>query len=108
MDIVKLEDQLELLMNLIEETASNIEESNRQGLNCLPALLESIQKVLPDLFYFIEQTQIGSKEMILSILQDITDAVQKSDEVLLLDSLIFGLQSLLREYCDIINEALYE
>ncbi len=108
MDILKLLKELESVAYSIEKKINVIDNNMSQGLLEIPELIEEIQRILPLWFYFIEQTEIGSKEMVLNILKDITDAMQASDGVLLSDALIYGLQGLMVEYCDIIRGALNE
>lgn len=106
MDVMKMVGQLELIIKQIDQVAITLEKNTNRGLKEMPALIEQIQGILPDWFYFVKQTEIGSEEIILGILKDIIEAMQVTDGVLLMDALIFGLQELMVEYCNIIKEAM--
>lgn len=106
MDIDNFVKQLEMIINEIEEKVNKIENNTNAGIKAMPELIGSIQNILPDWFYFIEQTDIGSKEMIVTVLNDIALAMNNEDSILLVDALIFGMQELMLEYRNVIKEAL--
>lgn len=108
MDVIKLLEQLELLTEEISKIIAIMEDNLKLGLNEMPHLMEKIQEVLPNWFYFIKETEIGSEQMILNVLEDTMEAVQAADQVLLVDVLLFGLQNLAVEYGEIIKGALYD
>lgn len=108
MDIYKLIEDFERLVYVIEQKVVVIDNNINQGLEEMSELITQIQKIMPDWFFFIEQTEIGSKEMVMNVLEDIMEAVRMSDGVALTDALIYGLESLLVEYCEVIKEALNE
>lgn len=108
MDLLELLEQLNLIIQHIDVTVDALEKNFYKGLREIPELMEQIQGSLADWFFFIEQTQLGSKELIVDILKDVMNAVQAGDEVLLLDALIYGLQSTTGEYYDTIKGVLFD
>ena len=108
MDISQFLEQLKQLIYEIEEKAALIEKDLDAGIQVMPEVTALIQKVLPDWFFFIEQTEIGDTQTILSMVTDLTRAMQDRDEVLLVDTLLYGLRDYLAEYVNVIEEVLNE
>lgn len=107
MDISNFVTNLDVIINEIDEKVNTMEENTNTGIKAMPELLGRIQAILPDWFYFIEETGIGDKQVILMILNDIADALEYRDKVLLEDALLFGMQSLMLQYKNVIEEALH-
>ena len=107
MDINQFLEELKVLKIEIEKIVEKIENNASVGIKEMPSLLKKIQTFLPDWFYFIEQTQVGEKQVILDILEDIINGVNARDGGVLADALLFGLGELIETYELVINEALY-
>ena len=95
-----------MLINEIEEKVNMIECNTNTGIASMPELIQKINAILPDWFYFIEQTGIGEKKIIVDILNDILAAMENRDKVLLEDAMLFGMQSLMLQYKTVIEEAI--
>ena len=108
MDINQLLEQLKQLIYKIEEKSTLIEENLNSGIQAMPEVIVLLQKTLPDWFSFIEQTGIGDEQTILTMIADLTDAMQMRDEILLVDTLLYGLRDYLSEYVNVIEEVLNE
>lgn len=106
MDIKEFLKQLEKLIEKVETTVERIENNIRSGIKEMPVLIEEIQKILPEWFFFIEKTEIGDSQNILDVLTDVIQGVEAEDSILLSDALFFGLRQLMIEYKHIIEEAL--
>lgn len=107
MDINNFVVSLEAIINEIDEKVNKIEEDANTGIKAMPELVGKIQQILPDWFYFIDETGIGDKQIILTVLNDVADALEYRDKVLLEDALLFGIQSLMLQYKNVIEEALH-
>ena len=99
-------DLIELYENAGQKTEL-LEKNAKIGFQGMSELLEKLTAVLPDWFFFFEQTDIGSKGQVLQILQDMEKAIDAEDRVLLADTLLYGLREVAGEYIGIIEEALY-
>lgn len=108
MDLRKMIAQMEELIEQIDQVVTLLEEGKKEYREEMKKLFEGLNAFLPRIFYFIEQTEIGSSEIIVRIIKDIEEGVAKDDTALLSDSLLYGLESALEQYKAIINEALYE
>ena len=69
-------------------------------------LFGKLEGVLPEWFFFIEQTEIGTKEEILAVLSDLEEALRTEDSVLLADTLLYGLQADVQKYLTVISGAM--
>ncbi|MGN0169375.1 MAG: hypothetical protein ACI39H_01265 [Lachnospiraceae bacterium] len=108
MDLRKMTAQMDELIEMIDHVVTLLEEGKKEYREEMKKLFEDLNAFLPGIFYFIEQTEIGSVEMIVQIIKDVEEGIAKDDTALLSDSLLFGLESTLEQYKEIINEALYE
>ena len=106
MDFVNFLNNLGIIIDEIEKKVQNIENDTNAGIASMSELIQKINTVLPDWFYFIDQTGIGEKQVIGEILNDILMAMEDKDKVLLEDALLFGMQSLMLQYKNVIEEAL--
>jgi hypothetical protein len=108
MDLDKFLLGLKSLYDEIGQKTEVLENDFARGFQEMPGLLEKLSAVLPNWFFFIEQTEIGSKEQVVQVLQDMEKAIVVEDSVLLADALLYGLQEMVGEYIRIIKGALYE
>ena len=107
MDINQFLKELKILRTEIEKIVEKIENSTSTGIQEMQNVLQKIQVLLPDWFYFIEQTGIGEKQEILDVLEDVVRGADIQDGVFLADALLFGLGELIRAYEFVIEEALH-
>ena len=107
MDINNFVANLDGIIDEIDRKVNKIEEDTNTGIKAMPELVRKIQEILPDWFYFIEETGIGDKQVIVMVLNDIVDALEYKDKVLLEDVLLFGMQPLMLQYKNVIEEALH-
>ena len=108
MDLDKFYAELKALSEEIAQKVELLENHAKKGFREMGSLLKNLTGILPDWFFFIEQTGIGEKGRVLSVLQDMEEAVAAEDTVLLADALLYGLQKMAGDYIRIIEEALYE
>ena len=108
MDLDKFYGCLRRLYEEIGKKVECLENDAGKGFSEMDGLLKNLAGLLPDWFFFIEQTGIGTKDQILSVLQDMEAAVIAEDTVLLADTLLYGLQKMAGDYMRIIEEAVYE
>ena len=106
MNIELFYEQLEKLIEEINRVIDEIENNTSAGMKMIPDVIKGIQELLPDWFFFIEQTGIGETQIILDILTDISDGMGNEDAVIVADALLYGMGALMAEYRDIIKEAL--
>lgn len=107
---MKIEEFLEKLKQLteeLEEVVYKIENNTSDGIKKAQEVMKKVQEIMPDWFFFIEQTELGDKQQILEILKDIMQGLEAEDSVYLADALCFGLRELALEYKNVIEEALY-
>lgn len=106
---MQLEQFLRCLTHLTEcihAQTEKIENNTKQGIETMPELLALLEELLPDWFFFIEQTGIGEQEAILQILAETQKGITMGDGVFLADVLLNGLGALAEEYIRVIEEAL--
>ena len=108
MDINIFLGKLIKLMEQIEEIVTKIENSTSNGMKAMSDLIKEVQELLPDWFFFIEQTGIGDKEEIIGVLTDVTYGIEAEDSIFLTDALLYGLGELIAAYRNVIEEALNE
>lgn len=98
--------KIKKLLAQVEEAVKEIENNTESGIKKMPELLARMEELLPEWFFFIEQTQMGEKEKVIAVLTDMMQAVEGEDGVLLADALFCGLRELLLPYQYVIEEAL--
>ena len=106
MDLIQFIEELEQLVIIIDEIIENTDRNIENGIEKMNSLIEGVKKIMPKWTYFIQETQIGKVEDLFTILDDINNGIEATDDVLLLDSLEYGLKSMVLEYISIIKEAL--
>lgn len=107
MEINGFLEELKKLKLEIEKNVAKIENNAKAGIQGTTEVLEKVQKVLPDWFYFIEETGIGDEQEILSVLSEVVNGVNTRDGVFLADALLFGLRELVEGYEMVIEDALH-
>ena len=107
MDLDKFLLGLKSLYDEMGQKIELLENDFTRGFREMPGLLEKLSAVLPNWFFFIEQTEIGSKGQVVQVLQDMEKAIVAEDSVLVADTLLYGLQEMAGEYIKILEEALY-
>lgn len=106
---MEIKEFLERLRELAQKTAiqtGKLENNGQNGMETMAELVKMIEILLPDWFFFIEKTEIGKKENILFMLEDMQKGILAEDRVYLADTLWNGLRTLTMEYIEIIEEAL--
>ena len=83
-----------------------VENNGKNRIETMAELVQMIEAILPEWFFFIDQTEIGSKDEILLVLKDIQKGSLAEDSVYLADVLWNGLRRLAMAYIDMIEEAL--
>lgn len=107
MDVENFIRQLKELSREIQEKAEVLMGNTRKGFDGMPGLLRSLEGILPEWLFFMEQTGIGSKECIFQVLSDMEEAMQAEDGILMGDALLNGLGIMTDKNIRAIEGALY-
>lgn len=108
MDLRAFLEELKNLKKLSEELFYYVEENEKVKSENLDVFLLELQKIIPKIIFFNEQTQIGDSNWLNVILEDLEMGIINEDIILFMDTLYNGLVSLIDEYIEIITEAMYE
>ncbi len=106
MDINKFLEDITRIIKELETIVDSVENNLNVGIQKMNKTIETIKDILPEWFFFIEQTGIGEKQEILTVLNDIEYGMKEKDSVCLADAVAFGLRELLITYKNVIEEAL--
>lgn len=106
MDLDKFLANLKELDKEIDRQNRPLGEHGKNWFAGMGEIFRILEGILPEWFFFIEQTQIGAKEDILTILSDLEEAMRIQDRILLADTLLYGLQAAVQESIVIISGAM--
>lgn len=104
MELQHLIHRLSDLKTTINRTLLHLQSNNDYNDEIILDLLQKIGEIAPDWFAFISETQIGSREDILTILGDMEYAMRQKDFVIMFDTLNSGLLILVEQFCDVMGE----
>lgn len=100
-DLIRLRDYIdEFVICVIER-----QMIDREKLNYM---MESMESVVPQWLFFVEQTGIGTMEFINQRLADLEYGITNNDVVYFADTLCNGVGNLIAQYINVITEVLYE
>ena len=106
MDLIRLCEEWKELCVLLENAAEHIEKGISESMTVLQEVIEKIDRILPIWSEFIAYTEFGTVEELTADLESIFYGIEKQDEVLLQDAILFGLKKRTELYIQVVNEAL--
>lgn len=106
MDVNQFLINLKELDAMIDTQVVFLDGNRKKAFQEMQILFQKLELLLPDWFFLIGQTGTGTNEQILTVLSDMEEAMRTEDSILLADTMLFGLQTTVRDYIRIIDEAL--
>lgn len=106
MNIEKFLNELKRLIEELEAVTCKVVNNVNEGMNEIPKVMKDINELLPDWFWFIEQTGIGDKQEVVQMMSEVVDGIERQDGVWLTDVLFYGVRELMFAYKNVIEEAL--
>jgi len=99
--------QLENFLGIIDNVVNEVERNN--NFNLIPELMNLLEVIIPNIFSVNNDIVIFNNEDIINILDDIVNAYENNDSVLMTDVLRYGLYENVDKLIKAIKEGnLYE
>jgi len=99
--------QLENFLVIIDNVVNEVERNN--NFNLIPELMNLLEVIIPNIFSVNNDIVIFNNEDIINILDDIVNAYENNDSVLMTDVLRYGLYENVDKLIKAIKEGnLYE
>lgn len=93
--------QISSVLEVIEEISADVEKNNR--FNLIPEFMNLMENIFPVVFLKNNELKIFDENEIIEMLNDIVNAYENNDAVLMTDVLRYGLNTKLREFMEAIN-----
>lgn len=94
-------EKIKSVINVVEDICNQVEKNN--NYNLVPELMNILETLIPEIFAVNNQIQIFDNEDIIEILEDIVNAFENKDSVLMTDVLRYGLNKNLSLFIEAIN-----
>jgi hypothetical protein len=98
----EISEQICSINKIIEEICNDVEKND--NFNLIPEFMNVMEAVLPNIFSQNKSEQAFNEEEIFEILNDIVDAFENKDTVLIIDTLKYGLSGNLNKLAKVLNE----
>lgn len=88
--------QTEFLLEIVDNVVNEVEINS--NFNLIPELMNLLEVLIPNIFSVNNNIVIFNNEDIINILDEIVDAYENKDAVLMTDVLIYGLYGFLEKF----------
>ncbi len=84
------------IIDVVEKISVDVEQNNNYAM--IPELINLLEVILPNVFEINNKIKIFDDEYLLGVLEDIVNAYENNDSILIVDSLIYGLNNVLTSF----------
>ena len=106
MDLIKLQEWLLKIQRQVEEITMEGEPSVQKMLTVTSELIGELKQIVEPVLQLIGAVETGEEQYFLGIVNDLCTAYEQQDEVLLYNTLRYGLAEFAGYYAMIIRKAL--
>lgn len=94
-------EKIKSVINVVEDICNQVEKNN--NYNLVPELMNLLETLIPEIFAVNNEIQLFNNQDIIEILEDIVNAFENKDSVLMTDVLRYGLNKNLSLFIEAIN-----